>query len=293
MSRDLYGEVTARILQKLESGTMPWVKPWSGAVNGATPCNAVTGRAYSGCNIILLWIASSDRDWSTPRYLTFKQAKESGGTVRKGEHGTKIVFVKKLVVKDKADPEVTRTIPMMREYTVFNVAQCEGLPEKISNPNPAKPRNKDSRDSDVDAFIESTGVRFQTADKACYVPSQDFICMPAFEAFNGAAAYYGTSFHELVHATGHKSRLDRDLKNRFGTSAYAAEELIAELGASFLSAEFCFDSVSQSAAYIASWIELLKNDSKAIVTAASKASQACAFLRDKALAEESTEQAAA
>src|SRR5260221_4743731 len=129
MKRDLYAEVSARSLAELERGAAPWVKPWSATPGKNAPQNAVTNRPYSGCNVILLWLARN-RGWASPRFLTFKQAVEAGGHVRKGEHGTKVYFVKQLQVKDENDPD-TRLVPMLREYTVFNVDQCEGLADSV------------------------------------------------------------------------------------------------------------------------------------------------------------------
>jgi antirestriction protein ArdC len=285
--RDLYGEVSARIVvAELERGAAPWVKPWSETPGQNTPQNAVSNRPYSGCNVILLWLARN-RGWSTPRFLTFKQAMEAGGHVRKGEHGTKVYFVKQLQVKDedsgKAD---TRLIPMLREYTVFNIEQCENLPESITRGKPMRVRNPDTRDTLADQFLRSTRADIREGHgEAYYVPSHDFISMPAFEAFKSADHFYCTAFHELTHWTARKSRLDRDLKNRFGSRDYAAEELVAELGAAFLSAEFGFDGDVRHAGYIATWIELLKADKRAFFTACSKASKAADYLRGLALAE--------
>jgi antirestriction protein ArdC len=288
MHRDLYNEVTARILSELERGALPWIKPWSATAGANVPCNAVTNRPYSGCNVILLWLAKG-RGWPTPRFLTFKQAQEAGGTVRKGEHGTKVYFVKQLRVADKS-PEATegdeRLIPMLREYTVFNVAQCDGLPDRIREGKPQRLRNPDTRDDLADQFLSATGAEIREGmGEAYYVPSQDFISMPAFAAFKGADHFYNVAFHELTHWTGHKSRLDRDLKARFGERAYAAEELIAELGAAFLAAEFGFDGDLRHASYIANWIGLLKSDKRAFFTAASRAQAAADYLRGLALAE--------
>jgi antirestriction protein ArdC len=229
-----------------------------------------------------LWLARN-RGWATPRFLTFKQAQEAGGNVRKGEHGTKVYFVKQLQVKD--DDE-TRVFPMLREYTVFNVEQCENLPESITNGKPMRARNPGARDALADQFLRSTGADIREGHgEAYYVPSRDFISMPAFEAFKGADHFYCTAFHALTHWTGHKARLDRDLKNRFGSRGYAAEELVAELGAAFLCAEFGFDGDVRHAGYIATWIELLKADKRAFFTACSKASKAADYLKGLALAE--------
>jgi antirestriction protein ArdC len=227
--------------------------------------------------------------YRTPRYLTFKQALELGGHVREGERGTKVYFVKQLEVKEGADDNSpTRLIPMMREYTVFNVDQCDGLPDSVTTGKPMLVRNPDKRDDLADQFLRSTLADIREGHgEAYYVPSRDFISMPAFEAFKGADHFYATVFHELSHWTAHKSRLDRDLKNRFGSRNYGVEELIAELGAAFLCAEFGFDGDLRHAGYIANWIELLKADKRAFFTACSQASKAADYLRGVALAEPS------
>jgi antirestriction protein ArdC len=207
--------------------------------------------------------------------------------VRKGEHGTKVYFVKQLQIKDDSGPDAeARLVPMLREYTVFNVDQCDGLPDSIRAGKPMRVRNPDTRDALADGFLRSTRADIREGHgEAYYVPSQDFISMPAFQAFKGADHFYNVAFHELTHWTGHKSRLDRDLKNRFGSRHYSAEELVAELGAAFLSAEFGFDGDVRNAGYIATWIELLKADKRAFFTACSKASKAADYLRGLALAE--------
>jgi antirestriction protein ArdC len=235
-------------------------------------------------------MAAQRHSYATPRYLTFKQAQELGGNVRKGEHGTKVYFVKQLQVRDRSEPEgsddAMRMVPMMREYTVFNVAQCESLPQRIMTPEAKAPRNKDQRDGIADDFLSTTHADIREGHgEAYYIPSQDFISLPAFAAFKNADTFYATTFHELGHWTGAKARLDRDLKGRFGDRAYAAEELVAELCAAFLCAEFDMDGELRHAGYIANWIELLKADKKAFFTACSKAQAAADFLRGLALAE--------
>ena len=286
MKRDIYSEVSARIVAELERGAAPWVKPWSVTPGQNVPQNAVTNRPYSGCNVILLWLAR-DHGWATPRFLTFKQALEAGGHVRKGEHGTKVYFVKQFQVNGAEGEEAeSRLVPMLREYTVFNVDQCDGLSDGVRAGKPMRVRNPDTRDALADDFLRSTNADIREGHgEAYYVPSHDFISMPAFAAFKGADHFYNVAFHELTHWTGHKSRLDRDLKNRFGARAYAAEELVAEIGAAFLSAEFGFDGDVRNAGYIATWIDLLKADKRAFFTACSKASQTADYLRGLALAE--------
>src|SRR4051812_23821348 len=280
VKRDLYSEVTARIIAELERGAAPWVKPWLATAGQNVPQNAVTNRPYSGCNVILLWLARDHR-WASPRVLTFKQAQEAGGHVRKGEHGTLVYFVKQLQVRDENGEEAdARLIPMLREYTVFNVDQCDGLPDHVRAGKPMRVRNPDARDALADDFLRSTAADIREGQgEAYYVPSRDFISMPAFAAFKGADQFYNVAFHELIHWTGSASRLNRDLKNRFGSRAYAAEELIAELGAAFLSAEFGFDGDVRNAGYIATWIDLLKADKRAFFTAVSKAQAAADYLR--------------
>src|SRR6202020_2683177 len=158
MKPDIHSAVTARIVTELQAGAAPWVKPWSATPGANTPCNAVSNRPYSGCNVLLLWMAQT-AGYRTPRFLTFKQALELGGNVRRGEHGTKVYFVKQLHVRDESADESTssRLIPMMREYTVFNVDQCEKLPDSVINGKPIRVRNPDTREALADDFLQSTG----------------------------------------------------------------------------------------------------------------------------------------
>jgi antirestriction protein ArdC len=286
MKRDLYAEVSARIIAELEAGALPSIKSWSATPGANTPCNAVSNRPFSGSNVILLWMAQA-AGYRTPRFLTFKQALELGGHVRKGERGTKVYFVKQLEIREDADDGTsTRLVPMMREYTVFNVDQCDNLPDNVESGKPVRTRNPDTRDELADEFLRSTGADIREGHgEAYFIPSRDFISMPPFEAFKGADHFYNVAYHELLHWTGHGSRLGRDLKNRFGSRNYAAEELIAELGAAFLCAEFGFDGDLRHAGYIGHWIELLKADKRAFFTACSQASKAANYLRGLALAE--------
>lgn len=289
MKRDLYSEVSARILEELERGALPWVKPWSATPGANVPCNAVTNRPYSGCNVVLLWLARG-RGWATPRFVTFNQAKEAGGTVRAGEHGSKVYYWKQLRIAAAGEGEGAeleeKLIPLMREYTVFNVAQCDGLPDAIVTGKPQRVRNPDARDVLADEFLSATRADIREGHgEAYFAPGADFISMPRFEAFKGADHFYNVAFHELTHWTGAKTRLARDLSGRFGQAAYAVEELIAELGAAFLAAEFGFDGDVRHAGYIATWIKLLRDDKRAFFTAASKAQQAADYLRGLAIAE--------
>jgi antirestriction protein ArdC len=295
MKRDLYADVSARILAELQKGTAPWVKPWHATPGMNHPHNAATNRPYSGCNIVLLWMALSANGWTSPRFLTFKQAQTLGGNVRKGEHGIKIYFVKQMRMRDTSEPnsseQSARFFPMLREYTVFNVAQCDGLPANVITPKPIAPRHQDRRDPIAEAFLNTTGVEIrENGDRAVYYSGPDFVGMPSFASFKSADHYYATLFHETGHWTGHRSRLDRDLRNRFGDRQYAAEELIAELTSAFLCAEFSIEGDLRHASYIASWIDLLKVDPRAFMTAASKAQAAADYLRGLALEGETTEE---
>jgi antirestriction protein ArdC len=286
MKRDLYEAVSARIVAELETGAAPWIKPWSSTPGANMPCNAATNRPYSGCNVVLLWMAQA-AGYRTPRFLTFKQALDLGGHIRKGERGTKVYFVKQLKVSDKdADDDITtRIVPLLRDYTVFNVDQCENLPERIAAPGAVKPRNSDERSAAIDAFLACTGASIREGSgEAYYLPGADFISLPQLEAFKNAAHFYSTAFHELGHWSGHKSRLARDLRHRFVERAYAAEELVAELCSAFLCAEFSIDGDLRHAGYIQNWIGLLKADTRAFFTACSRAQAAADFLRGLVLA---------
>jgi antirestriction protein ArdC len=294
MTASLYDNVTARILSQLEAGSAPWVKPWSATPGQNVPHNAATNRPYSGCNIVLLWL--SQGRFASPRFMTFNQAKQLGGNVRKGEHGFTVYFVKPMTAKPKAGEEQGKGFMMLKAYTVFNVDQCENLPDRIVTPDPVKPRHSDERDATIEEFIAATGADYregQGGDRAYYTPAGDFVAMPAFEAFNSAASYYATGFHELAHWTGSKSRCNREFGKRFGDKAYAAEELVAELASAFLCAEFNIDGELRHADYIANWIALLKDDSRAFFTAASAAQKAADYLRQAVLAANESELLAA
>ena len=283
MKNDLYTTVTNKIIAELETGAAPWVQPWSGmALGSRSPANATSGRAYSGINILLLWGRQQECNFSSARWLTFKQALEIGGNVRKGEKGTTVCYVNTMIKKaetESGDSE-TRRIPFLKAYTVFNVEQCEKLPEHLL-PVPAEAINKDDRNSAADVFINNTGATFgHGGARAYYRPSDDSVTLPPFETFLSADHYYATAYHELGHWTGHKSRLARSMRARFGDQAYAAEELIAELTAAYICAEQGFDGDVRHAAYIEGWIKLLKSDKRAIFTAAAKAQQAATLLND-------------
>jgi antirestriction protein ArdC len=286
MAFDLYQNVTARILSELETGTAPWVKPWSATPGHNVPSNAKTGVGYRGCNIVLLWMVS--HRFTSPRFVTYVQAKEMGGHVKKDEHGFQIVKVITGIDKKRKNADGSdATYQSMKYFTVFNVDQCEGL--NLAAVEPVKSNNPDERDATIEEFIAASGADYREGkggDRAFYATAGDFVAMPAFEAFKSAASYYGTAFHELGHWTGNAKRLNREFGKRFGDKAYAAEELVAELTAAFLCAEFNVNGELRHAGYIQNWITLLKEDNKAFFTAASAAQKAADYLRQAVLANE-------
>lgn len=287
MAFNPYEQVTAQILANLEAGIAPWVKPWSATPGRNLPLNYSSGIPYQGCNVLLLWMATHGR-FAQPHFITFDQARKMGGSVRKGEKNVAYICrVIELTAKDKDDSEKPgRPFKTLKFFPVFNVEQCERLPVRTFGETKA-PANEGERDATIDEFIAATACNYADngGDRAFYRPSTDSVHMPEFAAFKSAAHYYSTAFHELGHWTGAKSRLDRDFSGRFGTQSYAAEELVAELTSAFLCAEFSIDGQLQHADYIGNWIKLLKDDSKAFFTAASKAQQAADYLRRAALAE--------
>ena len=268
----LYESVTNNIIRDLQQGAIPWTKPWkTKAVGTIMPGNIVTGRSYHGINIPILWAAAIEKGYPSHHWLTFKQAQENGATVRQGEKSTHIVFVKRLRIGEEEDQRQTS---MMKAFSIFNVAQVDGLTEA-----PIVEVPEVERLNNVETFITATKADIHFGgDMAAYVPSRDFITMPPVHSFKGMEHYYATALHELGHWTGARWRLNRDLSGRFKTQAYAAEELVAELNAAFLCARLGIEGELRHSGYIESWIKLLKNDEKAIFTAASKASEAADYL---------------
>lgn len=274
MSRDIYQEVTDRIIAALEQGTAPWVRPWrNNPAAAGMPYNAATGRHYNGVNVLLLWMTGSANGYATPGWMTFKQAKERGAYVRKGEHGTQVVYWDRRQVEDKDKPGELKTVPFLKIFTVFNVAQIEGL--KTAEPLPllAGPEH-------VEAFLANTGATIRHAgNSAFYNRRDDLIVLPTREQFQSLADYYATALHELTHWTGHESRLARDLGGRFGSESYAAEELVAEMGAAFLCASLGIEGKLQHPSYIEHWLKVLRQDKRAIFTAAKHATSAADYLK--------------
>ncbi len=283
--------IVQRLIDALANGTPPWIQPWDENKDGGRPSNPVTGRTYSGINVSILWSEGIRKGYDSDRWVTLRQANSLGGRVKKGQRGTTVVFYKKLQVyrrqsgSDEIDAEEMDVIKMMRTYTVFNIEQCVGLPSGVvSAPAPAQWTELSS----VCDFVEATGAEIVHGDDtACYVPKKDRIRMPAKAAFSDRAGYYPTLFHEMIHWTGHSSRLDRPgirQSTSVGSTEYAFEELVAEIGSAYLCADFGIQGELRHESYVASWIEVLDSDPKAIFTAAAQAEQAVSFLKEAAQA---------
>lgn len=270
MIHDLYQETTNRIVTAIESGTtLPWVKPWS--VADLRPRNAVTNRPYRGVNNLLLLIEAEKQGYSQSLWLTYLQAAALGAHVRSGERGVRVVFYK-LMPFTEADSNTPqkRSFPLLRYFTVFNVTQVEGLPARFMEAPPPW----DSH-SCAEAVLSASGADIRHGStRAYYDIAADSIHLPPKRSFPDQGGYYSTALHELIHFTGHKTRCNRDLRGRFGDQAYAMEELVAELGCSFLCAHCRIDGQLQHAAYLHSWLKVLKADKRAIFTASAKAQEA-------------------
>jgi antirestriction protein ArdC len=276
--RDLYSEVTGKIVAALEAGTPPWIRPWSGDLE-RVPTNGLSRRPYRGINCVLLTLEAQLRGFGRNQWLTYRQAAELGAQVRGGEHGTTVVFFKRheLPADEAADRAEPRVVPLLRSFTVFNVAQIDKLPERLQQP--AAEPNGWVREHAPEKLLSDSGARIEHGGFAAfYSPEDDRIQLPERELFADAGAYYATGLHELTHWSGHASRLDRQLGRRFGEAAYAMEELIAEIGSAFLCAACRLEGRLQHEAYIAGWIKVLKSDKRAVFTAAAKAQQAADFI---------------
>lgn len=287
---DIYEKITTEIIEAIEAGCSKLEMPWH--TLGVLPSNASNGRRYRGVNVLALWAAATRRGYSTDLWATYQQWHELGAQVRKGEKSTTVVFWKfygddRETEEDAAvDAENAGKRCLARAYHVFNADQVNGF--QI----PDLPRLPEAeRIKCAEEFFRSSGIRIiENGARACYDPQSDEIHMPAFALFKKADYFYSTLAHEAIHATGAQSRCNRQLGNRFGSESYAAEELIAELGSAFLSAELQLETMpkTDNAPYIENWLKVLKNDKRAIFTAASKAQQAMDWL----LAQQRQEQAA-
>lgn len=281
-STDLYQVVTNSIIEALEAGVKPWVCPWkrNGAVSGI-PSNFTTDTAYSGMNIMLLWASASLHGFTDSRWLTYKQATAEGAQVRKGEKGTTAIFYKTLEKEDEQG-EIEK-IPMLKTFTVFNVQQIDGLPlaETEQEISPETVPAIFAPLTHVETLIQNCGAAVTERGQAAYFrPATDEVVLPERHLFDDSANFYATALHELAHWTGGKSRLNREMKGKFGSEGYAFEELIAELGSAFLMADLGVVGEVQHDSYIASWLKSLKDDKRYIFKAASAASKAHRYLMD-------------
>ncbi|WP_294055484.1 zincin-like metallopeptidase domain-containing protein [Sphingomonas sp.] len=298
----MYDEVTDRIIAELEAGRLPWVQPWGAAGPGpGLPRNALSRRPYSGVNVLILWGAVIRHGYPSQSWLTFRQAQEAGGCVRKGEHGTSVVYANRFIPREAgktgrgggiegaggegreggepaaSGDERSRAIPFLKRFTVFNVAQCEGLREGLA-PDPV-PLPEREIVPVAEACIAASGVEVRIGgNRAFYAPGSDYVQVPPQPAFFEQVDYYRTCLHELTHATGHPARLNRDQSGCFGSKPYAREELVAEMGSAFLCAALGIAPTVRHADYIASWLDVLREDNRAIFRAASAATKAADWL---------------
>jgi antirestriction protein ArdC len=281
----LYQGITDKIVTELEAGRVPWVQPWGTAVAKASlamPRNAATQRQYSGINVLILWGAVIEHGFSTQNWLTFRQTLRLGGNVRKGERGTTVVYADRFVPDEEReraerDGDQPNAIPFLKRFTVFNTDQCERLPAELTSAPAPVPDGLIL--PHAEALIAATRADFRIGgDRAFYSPAHDFIQVPRPEAYFEPINWHRTGLHELGHWTGHPSRLARDLSGHFGSALYAKEELIAEMTSAFVCASLGILPTVRHADYIGSWLEVLREDNRAIVRAASAASKAADYL---------------
>ena len=268
MDNSIYKEVTDSIIQQLENGATPWIKPWK--VDNTADKNMISQKPYQGINRLILGLSSMIQGYNAPVWASFKQWQSLGVNVRKGEHGTKIVFFSPVVKKDKSTGDES-IYNCLKTYYVFNASQVDGV--TITAPTATdKPFNAiieaEQRIAKTGAIITHGG------DSAFYAPSVDKINLPNKSAFDNESSYYATAFHELTHWTGAESRCNRNLKGKFGNPDYAFEELVAELGAAFLCQDYRIQGELRHAGYIGNWLKVLKDDSKAIFKASALAQKA-------------------
>ena len=289
---DLHQRITNQIIAAIEAGAGDYQMPWNPKLCTGTaiarPHNPVGHYAYHGINIVALWASQQHSAYASAEWATFRQWQAAGAHVRKGEKGTLTVFFKAVEAGQQStgnDEQEPRRHFIAKAAYVFNAAQVDGF---IPAPTPELAPIK--RHAAAETFIKASKASiYHDSRQACYIPSKDEIHLPPDGAFKDAQSYYSVALHELVHWSGHASRCDRDLRNRFGSEAYAAEELIAELGSAFLCAELGISPEPRidHARYIESWLRILKGDKRAIFTAAAKANQAVGYLTTSAARVES------
>lgn len=275
MKKNLYEEVTQKILDELKKGVIPWQKPWV----AEKAINYVTRKPYRGINVLLL-----DK---SGEYLTFKQCKDAGGHVKKGEHGNMIVFFKMLeheIEKEDGTKELEQ-FPYLSYSTVFHISQCEGIRSK-AEPLPEN-ENQPMQEAEniIKDYISREHIRYEQikgSDRACYNPLTDSVKLPDLSQFTDSPSFYSTAFHELAHSTGHQKRLNRPIHNRFGDEKYSQEELVAEISAAMMLSTLNIQGeFKNSVSYIESWSSFLKDNVKAIINASTQAQKAVDFILNK------------
>jgi len=285
MKQDIYQKVTDKIIADLEQGELTWLKPWSAANTEGRIIKPLrhNGMPYSGINVLMLWGAAMEGGYLSPFWMTYRQATEFGAHVRKGERGNLVVYANTITKTEEQDDGSAeeRNIPFMKGYSVFNVEQIEGLPEHFYR-KPEPVIDGAERIEHAEAFFATTRADIRSGgNRAYYSGGSDHVQMPYFESFRSPEAYYATLAHELTHWTKHPKRLGREFgRKSWGDEGYAREELVAELGAAFLCADLALtpEPGTDHAAYIQSWLKVLKNDKRAIFSAAAHAQKAADFL---------------
>lgn len=282
---DVYSRVTAKIIADLEQGVRPWFRPWNAehAAGRITRPLRANGQPYKGINVLMLWGDAELKGFACPIWMTFRQAQELGAHVRKGEHGSLVVYADKITRIETGDDgeETAREIAFMKGYTVFNCEQVVGLPPHFYA-TATPPKSDMERITSAEGFAAATEATVRHGgNQAYYSITHDHVQMPPFESFRDAESYYATLLHELTHWTRHEKRLNREFgRKRWGDAGYAAEELVAELGSAFLSADLGLSAEPRDdhSSYLASWLQVLKNDNRAIFTAAAHAQRAADYL---------------
>jgi antirestriction protein ArdC len=291
--QDIYFRITNQIVSQLEKGVRPWVRPWNAehVAGRITRPLRHNGRPYSGINVLSLWASAMAQNFVAPVWMTFKQAMDLDAHIRKGEKGSLVVYADSITRKEtdeRTGDEIEREISFLKDYIVFNVEQIEGLPE-IFYAKGAPTRDPVARIEHAENFFGSMGATIRHGgDQAYYAQELDYVQMPPFVAFRDAESYYATLAHELTHWTKHPQRLDRDFgRKSWGDEGYSREELVAELGSAFLCADFELhqEPREDNVAYIATWLDVLKNDNRAIFAVAAHAQRAADYLNQKAAAQ--------
>ena len=297
--RDIYQDVTDKIVAALAQGAVPWIKPWSSSgsayIGQPYPINTITRRPYAGINLPLLWAEARLQGFTQDRWLTFNQAKKAGGHIRKGEHSTLAVLYKPIereeqtesgqpVLDENGQPKVIH-VGILRTHFLFNIEQTEGLEALTETLIETEPSDPFQANSAAENLLLSSGanITHRSADDAFYHPIRDLIQLPTKAQFHNEGGYYATALHELTHWTGHQSRLQREgvvSSCPFGSPGYAFEELIAEMGAAFLCAYAGIQGELRHEGYIDSWLSLLKADKRAIFRASGQARSASEYLRN-------------